>query len=195
VFYWENYNWVIYKMMFIEELKPNLNLQSKSILVGDTFLFYFILFIFLNTWLYIIRHWHHKHQKMMGRTECSVHYFCQYSRGAHDYADQVPFVVNHAPVAQLVEYRVVMREVVNWSEGLNVQSIIFASTEGVFMTMMIRSPLLWTMLGNLEENKNFAVKSHSTKTKTYCRLQKDCNCNESLPISASQRTMVVGHSY
>ena len=104
-------------MMFIEELKPNLNLQSKSIFVGNTFLFYFILFIFLNTWLYIIRHWHHKHQKMMGRTECSVHYFCQYWRGAHDYDDQVPFVVNHAPVAQLVEYQVAMQEVVSYTSA------------------------------------------------------------------------------
>ena len=38
------------------------------------------------------------------------------------------------------------------------------------------------MLGNSEDIKNFAVKSHSTKTKTYFRLQKDCNCNKSFPI-------------
>ena len=32
---------------------------------------------------------------MKWRTECSVHHFCQYWRGAHDYDDHVPFVVNH----------------------------------------------------------------------------------------------------
>ena len=57
-----------------------------------------------------------------------------------------------------------------WSEGLDVQSIIFASTEGVVMTMMIRSRLLWTMFGNLEEIKNFCFRSHSTKPK----LTVDC---------------------
>ena len=67
---------------------------------------------------------------MMGRTECSVHYFCQYSRGAHDYADQVPFVVNHAPVAQLVEYRVVMREVV--SQGPH-SAKLYENLEGTAM--------------------------------------------------------------
>ena len=36
---YERYNWVIYKMLFIEELKPNLNLQSKSFLVCNTCLF------------------------------------------------------------------------------------------------------------------------------------------------------------
>ena len=36
---YECYNWVIYKMLFIEELKPNLNLQSKSFLVCNTCLF------------------------------------------------------------------------------------------------------------------------------------------------------------
>ena len=36
---YEHYNWVIYKMLFIEELKPNLNLQSKSFLVCITFIY------------------------------------------------------------------------------------------------------------------------------------------------------------
>ena len=35
----ECYNSVIYKMLFIEELKPNLNLQSKSFLVCNTFIY------------------------------------------------------------------------------------------------------------------------------------------------------------
>ena len=33
---YEHYNWVIYEMLFIKELKPNLNLQSKSFLVCNT---------------------------------------------------------------------------------------------------------------------------------------------------------------
>ena len=45
---------------------------------------------------------------------------------------------------------------------------------------MITSPLLWTMLGNLEVIKSFTGKSHS-KIKD-CRLQKDCNCKKSVPI-------------
>ena len=50
---YDHYNCEIYKMLFIEELKPKyLNLQSKSILVCNTCLF-FILFIFLNTCLYM----------------------------------------------------------------------------------------------------------------------------------------------
>ena len=36
---YEHNNWVIYTMLFLEELKPNLNLQSKSIGVCYTGLF------------------------------------------------------------------------------------------------------------------------------------------------------------
>ena len=52
----EHCNLVVYKMLFIEELKPKfLNLQCPSILVCNTCLFFiiFYLFIFLNTCLYM----------------------------------------------------------------------------------------------------------------------------------------------
>ena len=45
---YEHYNCVIYKILFIEELKPKyLNLPSKSILVCNTFVFFFFIVFYL----------------------------------------------------------------------------------------------------------------------------------------------------
>ena len=123
---------MIYNILFLEELIPNLNLQSKSVWVCNA-CFFFI-------------------------TSDTI------SSG-------------------------------NWNEEWKVQASIFATAEGIIITTMISSLLLWTILGNLEKIKKFAVKSHCTKTKTCCRLQKGFHLQEVISNSASQRSMVVCQSY
>ena len=40
-FVYEHNNWVIYNILFLEELKPNLNLQSKSVWVCNACFFFY----------------------------------------------------------------------------------------------------------------------------------------------------------
>jgi len=57
--------------------------------------------------------------------------------------------------------------------NMNVQAIIFANAQGVLITTMIRSLLLWTILGNSEEIK---------KPQLTVDCKKDCSCKKSFPV-------------
>ena len=64
-----------------------------------------------------------------------------------------------------------------------IQAFIFASAQGVLITTMIRSLLLRTILGNLQEiKKNWLLNLIAQKPKLTVDCKKDCSCKKSFPI-------------